>query len=151
LAANSRVDASNGEYPDRYQRDSPAQVIPDSVERFILTSVPSVPYLEAMLWLRAHPGADHGVEEVARALYLAEGTARELLLALMDSGVLVQSGAVASARFRYRPRDARLAAQIDALSVAYAENLVAIAQLVHDATRRNAHRFADAFKLRKDT
>ena len=31
--------------------------IPDDVRRFILTSVPSVPYLEAMLLLRGEPQA----------------------------------------------------------------------------------------------
>ncbi len=126
-------------------------MIPDSVKRFILTSVPSVPYLEGMVWLRAHPDIDHDAEEVARALYLTQGTARELLLALEASGILVQTGSAANAKFRYRPRDAKLAGKIDALSVAYAANLIEIAKLVHDATHRNAHRFADAFKLRKDT
>ncbi len=126
-------------------------MIPDSVKRFILTSVPSVPYLEGMLWLRAHPGIDHDAKEVARALYLTEGMAGQLLLALAASGVLVQAGNTDDATFRYRPRDEKLAAKIDALSVAYAANLVEIAKLVHDGTHRNAHRFADAFQLRKDT
>lgn len=130
---------------------SPEQVIPDSVKRFILTSVPSVPYLEGMLWLRAHPDIDHDAKEVARALYLTEGMAGQLLLALAASGVLVQAGNADDATFRYRPRDEKLAEKIDALSIAYAANLVEIAKLVHDGTHRNAHRFADAFKLRKDT
>jgi hypothetical protein len=104
-----------------------------------------------MLWLRAHPGIDHDAKEVARALYLTEGLAGQLLLALAASGVLVQAGNADDATFRYRPRDEKLAAKIDALSVAYAANLVEIAKLVHDGTHRNALRFADAFKLRKDT
>ncbi len=110
-----------------------------------------MPYLEAMLWLRAHSNIDHNAEEMGRALYLSERVARELLLALAASGVLIQAGDSTNPTFRYRPRDAALAAKIDALSVAYAANLVEIAKLVHDATHRNAHRFADAFRLRKDT
>ena len=115
---------------------SPEQVIPDSVKRFILTSIPSVPYLEGMLWLRAHPDIDHDAKEVARALYLTEGMAGELLLALEASGVLVQTGNAADATFRYRPHGEKLAARIDALSAAYAANLIEIARLVHDATHR---------------
>lgn len=43
-----------------------------------LTSVPSVPYAEAVLLLRRSADAAFGVAEVARALYVAERTAEEL-------------------------------------------------------------------------
>jgi hypothetical protein len=132
-------------------RRRPSPVIPENVKRFILSSIPSVPYLEAALWLRAHAQADHGVDEVARALYLADADAGRLLAMLETSGVLTRAGSAGTPRFRYQPRDAALAARFDALSQAYSSNLVEIAKLVHDATHRNAHRFADAFKLRKDS
>lgn len=126
-------------------------MIPDNVRRFILTSIPSVPYLEAMLWLRAHPVEDHRAEDLARALYLADDLAQDLLRSLAASGVLSQTPGVETPAFRFQPRDPDLVANIDALAAAYAANLVEIARLVHDATHRNAHRFADAFKLRKDS
>ncbi|MEJ7688483.1 MAG: hypothetical protein WKG52_16710 [Variovorax sp.] len=37
------------------------------------------------------------------------------------------------------------------MAQAYASNLIGITNLIHDATHKNAHRFADAFKLRKDS
>lgn len=126
-------------------------MIPENVKRFVLSSIPSVPYLEAALWLRAHAQADHSVDEVARALYLAHADAGRLAAMLVASGVLVVVDSASGPRYRYQPRDVELAERLDALSDAYSSNLVAIAKLVHDATHRNAHRFADAFKLRKDS
>jgi hypothetical protein len=103
-----------------------------------------------MLWLRAHSRGERRVDDVAQALYLSPGVAEDLLRALTAAGVLAQAGDAAATTFRYEPRDPALAANIDALAAAYAANLVEIARLVHDATHRNAHRFADAFKLRRD-
>ena len=126
------------------------KVIPHNVRRFVMARIRSVPYLEAALFLRAHPDTAHRVADVAKALYVAEDTAAGLVDQLVADGVAAALGEAGDVRFRYQPRDEALAADFDALDSAYAANLVEIARLVHDSTYRNAHRFADAFRLRKD-
>jgi hypothetical protein len=123
--------------------------IPDDVRRFVLTSVPSVPHLEAALLLHGHPGQARSVAEVAARLYVPERTAADLLRALCAAGIL-QCTDGPEPRYSYSPKDAALATAMDALARVYAENLVGITTLIHDATQRSAQRFSDAFRLRKD-
>ena len=123
--------------------------IPDDTRRFVLTSIPSVPYLEAALLLHGQPGEERSAAEVAARLYVAERNAAELLKALCAAGIL-QCSDTPEPRYRYSPKDASLADAMDALAKAYAENLVGVTTLIHDATQKSAQRFADAFRLRKD-
>jgi Mn-dependent DtxR family transcriptional regulator len=122
--------------------------IPDDVRRFVLTSIPSVSYLEAALLLRECADQDCMAADVAGRLYVAERTAADVLQALCAAG-LVQSTEDAS--YRYAPRDEALARSMEVLADCYAADLVGISNLIHDATQKSAQRFADAFKLRKDT
>jgi len=124
--------------------------VPDDVRRFVLTSIPSVPYLEAALLLHRRPDDSCSARDVARALYLPEAKARELLDALAAAGIAA-ADAGTEVRFRYAPRDATLAAAVDRLARAYADDLVGVARLIHDSTLMSAQRFADAFRLRRDT
>ena len=123
--------------------------IPDDVRRFVLANIPSVPHLEAALLLRGQPAQDHGVADVAARLYVPERSAADLLKALCAAGIL-QCSEGAQPTYRYSPKDAAIATVMDALARAYAENLVGITTLIHDATQRSAQRFSDAFRLRKD-
>jgi DNA-binding transcriptional regulator LsrR (DeoR family) len=120
--------------------------IPDAVRRFVLTSVPSVPFLEAAGVFHSNAGVTFTVEAIASALYVARETAEKLLAQLLEAGIVVP----ASEGYRYEPRDAELASALEALFACYQANLVGITNLVHDATQRSAERFANAFKLRKD-
>jgi len=132
--------------------DTPA--LPEDVRRFVLTSIPSVPFLEALLLLRAHPAAGWDRYTLARRLYVAERAAETLLADLAAAGMVVRAagddGAAAPA-YRYGPVDASLAARIDRLADAYARQLVEITVLIHSSLDRKAQRFADAFKWRKDS
>lgn len=120
--------------------------IPNDVSRFVLTSIPSVPYLEAALLMRGAPDRDWSVGEVAASLYVSERTAADLLDALAEAGLVQRE----PGRFRYGPRDEALAASLDRLAACYAADLVGVSNLIHDATQKSARRFAAAFKLRKD-
>jgi hypothetical protein len=125
---------------------SPQRPIDDDVRRFVLASVPSVAYLEAALFFRRQR-ARRTVDEAARALYIAPRQASEILDALCLAGVLAADGE----HFHYAPRDEQVSEMLDRLAHAYATDLVAITHLIHDKTHRNARRFADAFKVRKDS
>jgi hypothetical protein len=126
-----------------------SQAIPDDVRRFVLTSIPSVPHLEAALLLRGHPGQALGVAEVAARLYVPERSAAELLKTLCASGIAHCTDGP-TPQYRYSPKDAALADVMDRLAQVYAQNLVGVTTLIHDATQRSAQRFSDAFRLRKD-
>lgn len=121
--------------------------IPDAVRRFVLTSVPSVPFLEAAGVFHSNADATFTAEAIASALYVARDTAEKLLAQLLQAGIVAPAGE----GYRFAPRDAELASALDALFACYRVNLVGITNLVHDATQRSAARFANAFKLRKDS
>jgi hypothetical protein len=120
--------------------------LPAEVRRFILTSVPSVPYLEAVLLLRAEPAKDWDAAELARRLYVPERIGAELLEQLRASGLAQGSTEPA---LRYAPTD-ELAGLIDQVAQAYASNLVGVTDLIHSRIDRRAQQFADAFRFRKD-
>jgi len=122
----------------------------DEVRRFILTSVPSIPYLEAVLLLRTGPGAGWDVHRVARRLYVSEKQAGELLQGLAAAGI-ARADEAASGLYHYRPATPELGERIEALAEAYATNLVAVTDLVHSRIDKRAQQFADAFRLRKDS
>ena len=120
--------------------------VPDDIRRFVLTSVPSVPYAEAVLLLRRSADAALGVTEVARALYIAERAAEELLRRGCETGVLKQDADA----YRYHPRDEQLGQAWDRFAACYASDLIAVTHLIHSATHKSALLFADAFKLRRE-
>lgn len=119
------------------------------LRRFILTRIPSVPHLEATLLLHARPGQHHTAADVAARLYVPQRVAEDVLGTLCASGILRCDDA-AEPRYRFEPGHATLDRLLGELAGAYAEDLVGVTQLIHDATQKNARRFAAAFKLRKD-
>jgi hypothetical protein len=119
--------------------------IPDDVRRFVLTSVPSVPFLEAMLLMRAHSKVCWEPAELARRLYVAPGLGEELLAQLSGTGFAVAGEKPGT--WCWNDSHA-MASIIDELAGVYAENVVGIAELIHSRQRR-AQQFADAFVLRK--
>jgi hypothetical protein len=123
--------------------------VPEDIQRFILTSVTSVPYLEAMLLVRRDENELWDAQRVAQRLYLNEKIASDLLAQLCAAGVL-NAQEPQSSHYRYAPSSEKLRQMIDRLSEVYAKHLVQIANLIHLTTDKRAQQFADAFKLRKD-
>lgn len=126
--------------------------IPDDVRRFVLACIPSVPFLEAVLLFHGAPAREFALEAIAAALYITAERAQALLDALVAAGfVALAAGEGAAPRWRHAPRDDALAHGIDRLAEVYPKHLIAITNLIHDLNARSSQRFADAFKLRKDT
>jgi DNA-binding IclR family transcriptional regulator len=121
--------------------------LPADLRRFILTSIPSVPYLEAVLLLRAEPQRDWDTAAVARRLYLPEAQVRPILEGLQGAGI-AQPG---PAGVRYGPSTDELAQMLDRLAAHYAADLVGISDLIHSRVDKKAQQFADAFRWRKDS
>ena len=123
--------------------------IPDEVRRFILTSVPSVPYLEAINLMRAAPRVAWDAQQLARRLYLPEARAAELLAALAQAGIAEPGQAPGT--FCFSPATGELRAMLDELARVYAANLVGVTDLIHSRVDKRAQQFADAFRWRKDS
>jgi hypothetical protein len=121
--------------------------VPADIRRYILTSVPSVPFLEAVLLLRAEPGHDWDAPLLARRLYVGDRTASDLLAQLEAAGIAARTDVPDS--FRYSPRE-ELGDLLDRVAHAYAADLVAITDLIHSRIDKRAQQFADAFRFRKE-
>ena len=124
----------------------PGFPIPDDARRFLLGVIPSVPHLEALLLLRGHPEL-WTIAQLAGRLYIDAATATSLVEDLAAAGLATCT----DEGCRYAPADPATAATVDAVAVLYARRTVAIAELIHSTSDRKAQRFADAFRLRKET
>lgn len=123
-----------------------APPIPEALRRFILTSVPSVPFVEALLIFReAREDRPVTIDELAHRLYIGGRQAADTLEQLRKARIVepVEGG------HRYAP-PAELAPMLDMLAEHYRTHLVEVTSLIHAHTGRMAQHFADAFRLRKD-
>lgn len=121
--------------------------IPPAIRRFVLTSIASVPHLEALLLLRGAEPDAWPPARVAERLYISEPAAHALLHDLCTANMLTQHAGL----FSYQPATAELRDTIDQLAELYARNLVAMTHLIHSRIDRQAQQFADAFRWRKDS
>jgi len=128
-----------------------SEELTEPLRRFILTSVPSVPFVEALLIFRdaasSAGGAPVTIELLAGRLYVSERQAAEILAELRTARVVETLPEGAGHRYAPEPD---LAPLLDALAAAYRARLVEVTALIHSRTGRMAQQFADAFKLRKD-
>ena len=120
--------------------------IPPDIRRFVLTSIASIPHLEALLLLRASETQEWPATRVAKRLYVVEAAAQALLDDLSALGMLERG----PGGFTYRPASPQLRATIDELAELYSRRLVDITHLIHSRLDRQAQHFADAFRWRKD-
>ena len=125
----------------------PVSNIPDKVRRFLLSAIPSVPHLEALLLLRADAAGCWDAALLARRLYVDERVAARLLADLERAGLARR----ATGGHAFAPPDADLGAILAELDGVYARHVVEVAELIHSSSDRRAHRFADAFRWRKET
>jgi hypothetical protein len=123
--------------------------IPEDLRRFLLTSVPSVPFVEALLLLREARGEPVETTQIARRLYLPEHAASAVLEQLAQARMAERAPQGPSAH-RFAPEPG-LAAVVEQLAAYYRSHLVEITDIIHSRTGRKAQQFADAFKLRKDS
>jgi len=125
--------------------------IPEDLRRFVLTSIPSVPFLEALLLMHADPARRWRRDTLAQRLYVREKTAETLLADLCAAGMAAPCDPPAADCYCYHPDGAALRERIDRLADVYATHLVEVTLLIHSSLDRKAQQFADAFKWRKDS
>lgn len=113
----------------------------------MLTSVTSVPYLEALLLLRSEAGQAWDAFRVSTRLYIGEAQSLDMLQALHAAGIAARTP---EGLFVYSPGTPELRALLDALAATYSANLVGVTQLIHSRLDKRAQQFADAFRWKKE-
>jgi hypothetical protein len=127
----------------------PEQNIPDEVRRFILTSIPSVPYLESILLLQRETSSAWNAARLAERIYVPQAHAAFLLRSLEAARISAKEPGVQDG-YRYAPPP-QLAAMLERVAQHYATDLFAVTALIHSSPEKRAYQFADAFRLRKDS
>lgn len=120
--------------------------IPEELRRFVLTSVPSVPFVEALLIFRDATGPVT-IEKLAGLLYVSERQSAEIVDQLRSARIIARSQDNGGHAFAPAPEIAPVVEQLAAL---YRTRLVDITYIIHSRTGRMAQQFADAFKIRKE-
>ena len=116
------------------------------VDEFILQEMDTVPHLEALLLLWNSRPKEWTVEEMARALYVAPGTAHSILQRLARRGLLASHGNPESYRYESGKRDCL----IEAVETSYRRDLVRISRMIHAAAAPAIRDFAEAFRFKKE-
>ncbi len=125
------------------------ETIPADIKRFILTSIDSVPHLEAILLLRQDPEIDWDAKMMAPRLYISESKAKELLEDLHTAGFAAITD-MEKFFYRYKPITNELKEMVGRLCYVYAKNLIEVSNLIHTKTGKQAQQFGDAFKWQKE-
>jgi hypothetical protein len=120
--------------------------LPDELRRFVLRSVPSVPFVEGLLIVRDAAPQPITIEALARRLYVSESEAAQVIDLLRTAQIVRKADDGGNL---YAP-DPDLIPVLDLLARYYRSNLVEMTALIHSRTGRMAQQFADAFKIRKD-
>lgn len=119
--------------------------IPSDIRRFILTSIDSVPHLEAVLLLRANPTTDWDAKAMAQRLFINEKRAAEVLAGLKANGFAdVKKEPVLL--YYYSPATIGLQEMMDRLAQTYSTHLIEVTNLIHSKINKQAQQFGDAFK-----
>jgi hypothetical protein len=119
--------------------------IPEDLRRFVLTGIPSVPFLEALLLLRADAGRNWPSKEVAERLYVRDRAAQGLLEQLCQAGMARPSGDGAAAAWSYHPATPAMGELIDRLAELYSRQLVQVTTLSPSKLDRKAQQLPTAF------
>lgn len=113
------------------------------IKRFILTSIDSVPHLEAVLLLRGNVNADWDVKAISQRLFIGEKRAAKILDDLVRAGFVTLK---ANALYSFEPASDKLRELVGELSALYSTNLIEITNLIHSNTSKQAQKFGDAFR-----
>lgn len=115
----------------------------------MLTTIPSVPHMEALMLARASAPSRWSALTLSQRLYITPANAGEVLADLHHAGLLLCDPATSAYFYQFRP--SAKCDIVEVLAALYASNLVEMTVLIHSKMDRKAQQFADAFVLRKDS
>jgi len=118
------------------------------VDRFILTSIDSVPHLEALLLLWQNPSEPWTVDGVAKRLWIDREDARSILYDLTRNQFLsVIVAELEQYTYRTDPGNDRI---LRGLAEIYRQDMVRISTMIHAKPSSSVRAFARAFRFTKD-
>lgn len=127
--------------------------LPPDVLRFIVDRIDSVPHLEALLLLWESAGKGWTEQEIAARVYVGGDTARGVLEALEQRG-LIRAEALADEagepRYVYDPAWDESGQLMPKVATTYRRQLVRVAKAIHAKASPSVQEFARAFQLKKD-
>jgi predicted ArsR family transcriptional regulator len=121
-----------------------------SVDQFLRDQIDTVPHLEALLLLWNSRPKLWSTEEMAKGLFIAFETAKEILDDLVRQRLIaVEAVPGASETYRYEPEVNRdeLVAAVDST---YRRELIRVSRLIHSKPSAAIREFARAFRLKKE-
>ncbi len=118
------------------------------VDRFVLDYIDSVPHLEALLLLWNSRPKRWSVEDMAKALFLAPQSTKEILDDLVRQR-LIAPPSEGLESYCYES-DANRDQIIGSVDAAYRRELVRLSRLIHSKPSAAVREFARAFRLKKD-
>lgn len=124
-----------------------ARGIPSETQSFIRTHIRSIRQLEALLWLREHPGPI-SASDLAKEERLDPAMADDILRGFERGGFLL--GPDDNGAYRYEPNPPELRPQVDTLADVYGTYRVSVINFVFTMPSESVQSFADAFKIRQE-
>lgn len=121
--------------------------ISDEVRRFIISNIPSVPHLEALLLMRSEPNHQWSISELAKRLFINEQVTQAVIDHLQTAGVIQKANENA---YQYYTPNEELKKLIDNLAMTYSSSLIEVTNLIHSNMDHKAVKFANAFIWRKN-
>lgn len=118
----------------------------DEVLRFLVDSMDTVPELEALMLLRASAPRAWTAEALAARVYVAPEEAQRIGANLERKGLV---GAAPGGGWAF-DRQGALANTVEQVALAYREQLVKVARVIHDKGSRGVREFARAFDIKKE-
>lgn len=125
-------------------------LIPEAVKRLIVDRIDSVAELESLLLLRSEPAHEWDARQLAGRIYVGENEAARLLETLCGRGFFGQGE---NGFYRYCPDSEALRETVEVLADTYRTRLIPVTKLIHakSSAGSSLQKFADAFRLRKDS
>lgn len=119
--------------------------IPDPIRRFIMTSIESIPSLEALLQCYKSPDQIWDASQIGNRLFIPPKVALQILKQLALSGFLAHDGG--ADRFQYAPTSDEQKRLVAQLNDYYTSHLIEITHLIHRKSG-NIRKFSEAFKFK---
>lgn len=125
------------------------ELITPEIRRFILTSIDTVPHLEALLLLRYDEKVEWDSKAMSQRLYISEKRTVELLEDLLAAGFAAVKR-TSPDLYYYSPVSEDLRNMVSRLAEVYAKRLVEVTNLIHSNISKRAQQFGDAFKWQNE-
>lgn len=122
-----------------------------ATKELLARHIDSVIQLEILLMLRTGIHKPCRAEDVSQSLYITGRAAEDQLMRLSAAGFLTaRENTQGVLWYYYEPASQKLAQQVDALALDYAQRRVRVVEWLYSTPSSSVRSFARAFRLRRD-